>query len=864
MNGRPLLVFPQPSTAPRQKLHGGSASLQFPSVRRQARRLNPQFQRLAEAFENKRMSLQSDVTGAVPEQVLVFETAGSVEDFIAAVRRVEGMEWMAEWETEDFIPDDDFRDSKHPDKPVQGRLFLILANQQALQQLLSFWDAYRKEPDRQFPRGLNKWRHVFRQLRNIRPWGPEDRLRQTGAIEDWTDRLGHNENNVRLEAELWFRDPPARERAENSFRKIVAAEDGHVLAQSMLPEAAYHALLAELPAAAVRQVLRNLNNAPLLRCYDVMFFRPVAQAAVRSPRRDRAPDRGEDNEPAPSVGEPIVAIFDGMPLENHRVLRGRLIVDDPDGWGANYPAALRVHGTAMASLVTQGDLQNRGAALTRPVYLRPILRPDERSWRQDYESMPSDVLFPDLIQRAIRRLFEDSEDQPAVAPRTKIVNLSIGDPSRLFFNTLSSWARILDWLSYNYNVLFVVSAGNHVSQLELGVARSEFRNLTREQLRAETLKAVANNATVSRLLAPAESVNALTTGALHADESTATVPNNSIDPYEGVLVPSPFNALGLGFRRAIKPDLLANGGRLLYSEKLGNAHPKAVLIPREQNLIGQTVAAPGVAPGMLTATDVSSGTSNAAALSTREGGLFFEILESIRREAGDNALREEFDPVLLKAALAHGSNWGISGAELDSAFRGLRERRELREYFARFLGYGATNFARVAGCTEQRVTLLGAGKLSAEEAHVYSFPLPVSLSSTRLWRRLIVTLAWFSPINCLHRSYRRAALWFDTTSPFNLTRKDVDFRACQRGTLQHEVFECEQAVAFTGSGKIDVQVNCRADAGELDEEIRYGLMATLEIAENQTINIYDEIRTRVGQRVPIRGAASAPSPSRPR
>jgi hypothetical protein len=100
----------------------------------------------------------------------------------------------------DEIPaDEDFQDPKHPERPLSGRLFLVLTNQDALRQLLSLWNAYRKEPDTPFQHGLNKWRHVFSQLRAIRPWGAKDRLNQTGARDDWTERLGHGQQNISAE-----------------------------------------------------------------------------------------------------------------------------------------------------------------------------------------------------------------------------------------------------------------------------------------------------------------------------------------------------------------------------------------------------------------------------------------------------------------------------------------------------------------------------------------------------------------------------------------------------------------------------------------------------------------------------------------
>ena len=42
-------------------------------------------------------------------------------------------------------------------------------------------------------------------------------------------------------------------------------------------------------------------------------------------------------------GEPLVALLDGLPLTGHRLLDGRLIIDDPDGYEGEYQAQERVH-----------------------------------------------------------------------------------------------------------------------------------------------------------------------------------------------------------------------------------------------------------------------------------------------------------------------------------------------------------------------------------------------------------------------------------------------------------------------------------------------------------------------------------------
>ena len=44
---------------------------------------------------------------------------------------------------------------------------------------------------------------------------------------------------------------------------------------------------------------------------------------------------------------------------------------------------------------------------------------------------------------------------------------------------------------------------------------------------------------------------------------------------------------------------------------------------------------------------------------------------------------------------------------------------------------------------------------------------------------------------------------------------------------------------FVDGDNLESQVNCRADAGGLDEEVPYALVTTLEVAEEVGVMIYD-------------------------
>ena len=141
---------------------------------------------------------------------------------------------------------------------------------------------------------------------------------------------------------------------------------------------------------------------------------------------------------------------------------------------------------------------------------------------------------------------------------------------------------------------------------------------------------------------------------------------------------------------------------------------------------------------------------------------------------------------------------------------------------ARFLGYGRPDFGRVAVGEEQRVTVLGFGSLGDGDAAEFALPLPPGLSGVNVKRRVIVTLAWMSPINSRRQNYRVAHLWFDVAGKVASTRACADHRAVQRGTLQHEVFEGSDAVAFQDGDDLIVKVSCREDAGDIVEPVRFG------------------------------------------
>ena len=857
MPERPLLLFPTPQPADRTKQKPQFGRVHKPNVARQGQRLSPIFNQLQTAFDARRVEIQQNTAGIDPEQVLVIETIGSVENFANAIRRIEGLEWMGELESDEIAPDEDFYDEANPEKELNGRLYLVMTNQRALDEMLSLWRRYQADHAMQFERGLTKFRDVFLHLKSIRRWDVQDRLLETGVVDIWEEDLEYDGDRIiPFEAELWFRgNNELRAVSASHVTNLVQQAGGRILSQSVIEGIAYHVLLAELPAHAIRAIVEN-PTTELVKCENVMFFRPVGQMVVgeKSPVGDV--EIAQIEEMSLPTGEPVVALFDGVPLANHRLLAGRLIVDDPDNWEADYAGSERVHGSSMASLIVHGDLNQPQSPLSRPVYIRPIMKPLNWFDAPRPEGIPENCLAVDLIHRAVKRLFEgDQEDGPA-SPQIKVINLSIGDRARQFTQSMSPIARLLDWLSVKYGVLFVVSAGNHSTSISLGVSREEFDAFQDDELESATIKALYRDARHRKLLSPAETINGISVGAVHLDEAQVAYQGNRIDPFRHPL-PSPVSAFGSGYRRAIKPDVVYYGGRQWYRLPLQSTNPVTIEPAIFRTAPGNKVASPGSLTGELNATAYSCGTSNATALISRAAGICYDSLQQIFNEQAAEVDPANYEVPLLKTMLVHGCSWGNVGSRILEVLRTPENGRQLSGLISRWMGYGVPVMDRVLDCTEQRATVLGFGQLSDGEAHVFSLPLPPSLGSRPEWRRLTVTLAWLSPISASTQRYRTASLWFEmSNNGLAPTRSGADWRAVRRGTVQHEVFEGQRAEPFIDGDVIEIKVNCREDAGKIQNPVAYGLAVSLEVAEGLDIPVYNEIRTRIAPAIQIQQATN--------
>ena len=862
----PLLPVPAPEVDRRPPGPRGGGDLRLPTRQRQGERFQPTFQRLRDVLDDGHdpLTLRHDPGGIAPERALVLEVAGSVDAFYQAVGHVPGLEYLGDEEME-FDADEDFavpdmrqgrRGQVRDDKPVGGRWYLAMPDTGALRQLVGLWDRYQAgQPPAQ---GFGPWFEMFRRLHRMRAWGPSDRISDEtiGYLDD--ELAARPDSRIRIEIELWsYRSRERRRQAVFRFEGAVRASEGEIVHQVSIPEVAYEAALIDLPAAEVRRLVRR-EEVALAVCDEVMLVRP--QSTATFPTEVNALDDGGFVEPvAAGSGPPIAALFDGVPVQRHRLLDGRIVFDDPDDLEAISIVSERRHGTEMASLILHGDRNLHEPPLHTSIYLRPVLYAPGNG--ADERTQP-DRLLIDTIYRAVLRMKEGEGEHDATAPTVFIVNLSLGDEHRPFTGSMSPWGRLLDYLAERFGILFIVSAGNVRASLPVPAFNgiTELEAATPEERQQAILEALGAQRSQRTLLSPAEALNVITVGAWYEDAlGVARQSHMPYTPYtdEG---PNITSAMGLGHRKVIKPDIFMPGGR----ERFMVAGAGAGLSIRNASpgrFYGLKAAIPD-ATGRLDREGLTAGTSAAAALATRAAHRLFDALMGDDNDALLAGVEPMYYGVVVKALLAHRARWGGMGDSLEGVYgpTGQGSHVARRDNIARVLGYGRPIVEEAMSCAANRATLVGHGHVTADgSAALYRVPLPHSLERVAEPRSITLTLAWFSPVNVRHRAYRRAKLEikpddFSANVGVKRAKSQPSDKSVPRGSLFHVHYEGANAVTFVDAGHLLFRVFCREQGGTLDQSIRYGLAVTIEAGEN--IPVYQEIRQRLGVRPRAAGPAS--------
>lgn len=841
----PLLVLPKGQATSRQPGSQRFFGISVPSPKRQQKRLGSKFARIEELLAKRpdQGKVSADATGIYPDRTIVFELAAPQIGFKKAAEKI-GLTWVGEDEL-DVPADQDFYQKNKNSSLLEGRAYLTSPDERALNSLLRLWKAY---TNNNLQRGEKNWADLFSHLKDIRRWGPKDRLpletfQYLDSIEEGNAKLP-----LRLEIEAIFTGSPVKDfEVQHKLRDALIEANALILDSVTITEIRYHAVLVEIPKSEIKN-LRDYSSA-LLRIDEVGYILPQSLSVVPDTTDDSFAEQVEiDKDEA--LAHPVAALFDGVPIANHELLANRIIIDDPNNLQSVSPVDSRRHGTAMASLILHGDLALNEPSLSRKLLVHCLLCATAGS---GVETTSSGKLIIGLIYDAVLALRQSKD--PAYQ-NVCIINLSLGDCNRPFTGQMTPWARLLDYLAWKHSILFVVSAGNIKDSLPLIDVSTigELKGLSAAKRREVFIKAWEGSLARRTLFSPAESVNALTVGALHSDGSDKLQNSFLVDPFDSDKFPSLITGLGLGYKRSIKPDILHCGGRVLYSYTSAG---ELLFAPSTAvKYFGQQVA--GVKS--LNFTTRMVGTSNAAALVTRGGIQLYDMIQDLKAASPELHVNKQNLPCLLKALIVHSASWGEAGKHLEEIIqpRDGNHWQARRTNISRFLGYGAIDFSRVLSCTEHRVTLIGTGSIASEKAEIFEFPLPPALSGSTDVRRLTITLAWMTPVKPGEYSYRASALEFYPENKLGYpigTKRAASTQppgdATKRGTVVHEVFEGRDAVPIVEGNKLRIRVESKAQ-GSGTESVPFAIAITFEVASTIEANVYQEIASRIRVKPPTR------------
>ena len=804
----------------------------FPRAR-QTGTFGPKFTRLAEVLARgaNALELRADPTGLAPERLLVFEVRGSINTFASAVQNVAGLELIDEEELET------------DDGDKQPYAYLLVPDMAALRNIESLW---RRWQSGQLVRGETPWASVFELLRDLRPWGPLDRVHSSDAGFLASVIEGREDDElVRLEVELVYRaaENVANEQEAN-VRAAIVGRGGAIISRARIADIGYHAVLADLPVRAAREIVARRADG-IAGLEPVLHIRPQS-----APTTIEVADVGDEEVGAAddrALGTPILALLDGVPVAAHRLLARHIDLDDPFGLEPGALVANRSHGTAMASLIVHGDRNQPEPPLPRQIHVVPVMG--------NNDEFPSDRLIVDIIYLAIVRLRE-------ARPGVVIVNLSLGNRFRPFHGHLSPWARLLDRLANRFGLLFIVSAGNATSDFAVPAYTTglEFEGADDDHRATSMITALHALVGERRMFSPAETVNGVTIGACNRDAVPPidrALARALIDPYPAHDAANPSSTLGPGFARSVKPDILMPGAREHMQVVRNHAHIE-VRPGRASRGAGLKVAAPP-ANGRENLDGYTNGTSAAAALASRT---CHQIHDALEASYGDGflALPAIERAVLLKALLVHPARWPRDVADLIKATVGPWGRGQAskqKDNIRRFIGFGCVDAADAVACAADRATFFTTGSLRRDRNVTVAVPVPLTMGGKARPHSLSVTLAWFTPVAPGRKSYRTCRL--KILKPTSIGDLGVSGHSWQpdenqtnRGTIFTRCWEGSDAPVVTPDMTIPLVVQRDPDQGTaIDEPVTFGMAVTLAMPGE--VALYDEVFARVMP--PIRAAA---------
>ncbi|WP_206922650.1 S8 family peptidase [Alicyclobacillus suci] len=526
---------------------------------------------------------------------------------------------------------------------------------------------------------------------------------------------------------------------------------------------------------------------------------------------------------SPSDDAPGIVVLDDGVVSSHPLLEsafgdGQSFIAGADS--ADYGE----HGTKVAGFALYGDLTQ----CLEQGQLTPRLRLFSGKIT-DPKVIQAGGFIENYISAAVR-YFTDNYG-------CKVFNLSFGDTRKPYLGGhVRSLATVLDTLSREYRVLFVVSAGNYAGTED---RPQDWLHEYPDYLFLDDAK----------IIDPAPALNALTVGSLARFEVNREAQRYTSDPaYQPIArknQPSPFSRTGPGPGGAIKPDVVEYGGNFSVDARRGMQQVN-------------------------TATD---GLGEIATLSTFAQGTLFTIDRGTSYSAPKVAhmaariltVYPQATPELMRALIVAHSKWPSATVDL---FGGDEDK------ILQSVGYGVPDMESVLYSTEKRVTLISEEMIAGETHHFYEVPLPTDFFSPgRRPRSLRVALAHTPMVRRTRIVYKASTIDFRVVREVSIDRVVNVFRQASRderediiqelnglrpkrairskGTVQAATVTFQQLNGNWEEKKIFIVVTRKVEpwAANIFDSEPYALVAVLSEESNQQVRYYTQIRQMLRTRV---------------
>ncbi len=383
----------------------------------------------------------------------------------------------------------------------------------------------------------------------------------------------------------------------------------------------------------------------------------------------------------PPMNAPAVCVIDSGIQQRHPFLKPAIDESTSRSWIGNPSdvadyVANGGHGTSVAGAILYPVQIPRHGDFHFHCWIQNARVLDQN------KGMPARLFPPKIVTEIVNHFYNTEKN-------TRIFNHSINSNHPCRKVHMSAWAAQLDQLSWEKDVIFVVSAGNLP-------ASSHYRSL----IRLSISEHVQSGRTYpdyllepsSRIASPAQSLQAITVGSIGLANLSGLYTS-----FSQINEPSSFSCTGPGIWNSIKPEVVEFGGCYAFD----NGNP--------QNIVSREVLCPEL---------VSSTLHGGNALRKDKVGTSFST-PKVSSILAHIQLAFPLESTLLYRALL------INSARWPSWVNNRMDKNNI----IRHIGYGVPNVSRATENSLNRITLITTGdiRIKGKQVHIYEVKIPEEL-----------------------------------------------------------------------------------------------------------------------------------------